>query len=113
MSRDKPKRAAYVRRWTIRFILLFSSLGALACGVFAAFGIHDGLREGRVYSLAIVLGSGAQVRKDTSPAMYWAIIGFYGFCVLAGIGLGIVTLVGNLMGLTQARETKEVEHVQR
>ncbi len=113
MSRDKPKRAVRVRGWIIRLILLFACVNALACGMFGVFAIRDGLRTGRVYSLAIVLGSGAQVYRDTSPTAYWFIIGFYVFGALAGISLGLATSVGQIIRWIKARQTKgEIASVQ-
>lgn len=84
------------RSIVIRVFLLYAALVGVACGIFGIFAVKDGLESGQVCSLAIVLGSGAQVYRDSSPGEYWFIIGFYIFGGLAGLFFGTATLIGTL-----------------
>ncbi len=63
------------------------ALYALAMGVYGCFLVRQGLMTGRVYSLAVVVGSSNMVYRNSSPAGYWIIISLYIFGCIAGIAL--------------------------
>jgi hypothetical protein len=95
-----------VRSIVIRLFLLYAALIAIACGIFAIFAVKDGLKTGQVYSLAIVLGSGAKVYRSSSPAEYWFIIMFYIFSGIAGFFVGFFMLIQSVYKLIKSNRGK-------
>jgi hypothetical protein len=71
-------------------------LVASAIGVASGFAIRDGLKTGQIYSMSIIFDIKKMIYENTSPTEYWVTIGVYGLSFLGGIGLGILSAIGNI-----------------